>query len=172
MKILDRYASAIRSSNLKSDPRSTMSDTDVLGAMGLAAKHEPLAAALQRLFCGDNSAAVQIVEILSDEAWKQARGMRVKLNRVQALDMARVCLAWHRDGTCKPCGGHGVTLIPGTRTLGTQKCKPCQGEGKVSFERQLPAPQRELARWLISRMEECQSRAGPEAMKKLRETME
>jgi hypothetical protein len=172
MKIIERYASAVRSANLKSDPRTTMSDTDVLGAMGLAAKHEPLAAALQRLFCGDNTAAVQIVELLSDDAWKQARAMRVKLNRVQAVDMAKACLAWHRDGTCKPCGGHGVMLIPGTKTLGTQKCKPCLGEGKIPFERQFPAAQRELARWTIAHMEKCQAEAGPAAMRKLRDLMD
>ena len=38
MRVLDRYASAIDSSNLKSEPGTTFSDTDVLGAAGIAAK--------------------------------------------------------------------------------------------------------------------------------------
>lgn len=185
MKIIERYASAVRSANLKSDPRTMMSDTDVLGAMGLADRdlrrgsdykgravtRAPLAVALQRLFLGDNTAAVQIVEIMSDEIWRQARKDRVKLDRVQAVDMAKACLAWHRHGRCRPCGGHGYELIPGTKTLGTRECEACHGAGKVPFESQFQKPLRELARWTLAEMERHQSQAGPAAMEKLRERM-
>ncbi len=165
--IIERYASAVRSTNLRSDVRSVASDTDVLGSMGLAARDFPLAVALQRLFCGDNKAAAAIAETLADDAWREARAMRVKLNRVEAYDMAQACLAWHRDGVCKPCGGHGKLLIPGTKTLGNRDCKDCRGVGKMPFERQFPGHQRELAGWLVAHMEQHQSKAGPEAMKRL-----
>ncbi|OUM01768.1 hypothetical protein [Variovorax sp. JS1663] len=185
MKIIERYASAVRSSNLKSEARTNFSDSDVLGAMGLADRdlrrgHDsegnrvwraPLAVALQRLFLGDNSASVQVVEILSDLAWRQARRMRVKLNRREAENMAKACLAWHRDGRCKPCGGHGYELIPGTKTLGSRECSPCAGSGRIPFEPQFPKDHRELAAWMISEMERNQSEAGPQAMDKLRERM-
>ncbi|MDR6538853.1 hypothetical protein [Variovorax soli] len=185
MKIIERYASAMRSTNLKSEERTNFSDSDVLGAMGLADRdlqrgHDsegnrvwraPLAVALQRLFLGDNSASVQVVEILSDLAWRQARRLRVKLNQAQARTMAQACLAWHRDGRCKPCGGHGLLVIPGTKTLGTNKCPACGGEGTIPFEIQFQREQRELAAWVVAEMERNQSEAGPRAMDKLRDRM-
>jgi hypothetical protein len=140
--------------------------------MGLAARtlekeDHALAVALERLFAGDNHASMLIVQLLSEKAWKRARTKDVKLNRMQAADMAKACLAWHRDGVCKPCGGHGTLIIPGSTTLGPVGCKPCKGEGKVPFDRQFPVEQRELAGWLVAEMEREQSRAGPAAMKAL-----
>lgn len=164
MLIQDRYASAIRSSNLQTDERTTYSDTDVLGAFGLAGKEHPLSVALQRLFLGDNGAAAEVVAILADLLRGKAPMLRVKVTEAQATDMARACLAWHRDGTCKTCGGHGVMLIRGTRTLGDQACRPCNGTGKRPFEKEFHESFRELAAWLISEMERHQARAGGVAM--------
>jgi hypothetical protein len=179
MRILDRYAAAVRSSCLTVDERTVMSDTDVLGAMGLAGrdlerghdsagnpiKPAPLAVALERLFAGDNRASMVIVQLLSDMAWQRARTMDVKLNRLGAADMAKACLAWHRDGVCKACGGHGTLLIRGTKTLGDQKCKKCEGAGRIPFEAEFDDPkQRSLAGWLVAEMQRAQSRAGPRAM--------
>lgn len=93
MKVIERYASAVRSTNLKVDERTTRSDSDVLGAMGLAAREFPLAVALQRLFLGDTTAARELVELLADDAWRQARAMKVKLNHVQAYELAHGCVA-------------------------------------------------------------------------------
>lgn len=55
--ITDRYASAVNSHSLTVDPRTTMSDTDVLAAMGWASRQVPMAVALERLFAGDSTAA-------------------------------------------------------------------------------------------------------------------
>lgn len=178
MRVIERYASAIGSSNLKVDERTVYSDTDVLAGMGLAdkaltsgqgfngpIKPAPLAVALQRLFMGDNRAVRQIVPLLAIMAWEEAKRQKVNLKRVQSMDMARACLAWHRDGVCKACGGHGKLKIPGTTTIGVVDCKPCKGVGKVPFDRQFHAEQREVARWLIVEMERNQAMAGPEAMK-------
>lgn len=167
MRIQDRYASAIHSSNLEVDERTTFSDTDVLGAMGLASREHDLAVALQRLFSGDNGASMRVVAVLADMAQGKATALRVKVGAVQAVDMAQACLAWHRDGVCKPCGGHGALKIPGTKTLGAQLCKPCKGRGKVPFDRQFHQEKQELARWLVAAMERAQAIAGPAAMAKL-----
>src|SRR5688572_14309198 len=113
MRILDRYSGAVRSSNLRSEPDTTYSDSDVLGAVGLAAVRRPLAAALTRLFMGDNHAAQQIVCILAEQVRDKAIASDVDLKPTQAQDMARAVLAWHRDGVCKTCNGHGFDLIPG-----------------------------------------------------------
>ena len=82
MKVIERYASAVHATSLKSDPATYMSDTDVLGAMGLAAKHEPLGAALTRLLSGGGSS--DAIDVLSDMVFKRARYERVKLGAVGA----------------------------------------------------------------------------------------
>lgn len=169
MLIQDRYATAVRSSCLTVDERTRMSDTDVLGAMGLAdraltAAGHPLSVALERLFAGDNKASTTIVEVLMQMARGKAPALRTDITTAQARDMAKACLAWHRDGTCKPCGGHGQHVIPNTTTLGGAICKPCRGSGRVPFEKQFRHEWRELARWLVAEMEREQGRAGPAAM--------
>lgn len=181
MSFQDRYARSINSSNLKSadnkgDLGMSYTDCDALGAMGLADRAlqtplpgkrpaVPLAAPLERLFAGDNRAARSIVEFLAESAWKQARAIRVaQFRRPEAKDMAQKCLAWHRDGVCKQCGGHGFSLIPGTKTLSERDCPACDA-GRLPFEKQFPIDRRELARWVVKQMTQAASYAGPEAMK-------
>lgn len=177
MRITDRYATAINSSCLTVDERTTRSDTDVLGAMGLADKYleemdKPLAVPLTRLFMGDNSAGEEIVRLLTAKIRGKAPSLKLKITIAQAEDMAKACLAWHRNGTCEPCGGHGVLKIPGTTTLGAAACKACKpsagattGTGKRPFEREFHPSMRELAAWVVAEMEREQAQAGAEAMK-------
>lgn len=177
MRITDRYASAVRSSSLKSEERTVFSDCDVLGAFGLAARiledeGHPLAVPLQRLFTGDNGAALQIVEVLAQMARGKAPSLRTDITILQANDMAKACLAWHRDGVCKPCGGHGQLLIKGTKTIGGAFCRPCRGTGRMPFEKQFRHEWRELARWLVAEMEREQGRAGPAALKAIAPRLE
>lgn len=172
MRILDRYASAIRASSLKHDERSTHAPTDVLGAFGLADKREAehghaLAVPLTRLFLGDKAASKEIVTVLAEMARGKAPALRTDITQVQAEDMARACLAWHRDSACKSCGGHGQLVIKGSTTIGGAICKVCRGTGKVPFEKQFRHHWRDLARWLVTEMEREQGRAGPAAMKAL-----
>ena len=166
MSITERYASAVRSSNLKVEDRTARSDSDVLGAMGLAAVRYPLAVALHRLFAGDNTAAVEIVDILSDDVWRQARTRKVRLSRPQAVHLAQACLAWHRNPVCKVCSGHGRLVIPGTKTL-RDRCGCCRGTGRTLFADLFVHEHRELADWVIVHMETHQAQAGPEAMRKI-----
>lgn len=165
MRIQDRYATAIHSSCLTVDERTSFSDTDVLGAFGIAAKTHPLAVELERLFSGDNNASESVVSVLSVMVRQKANGMRLKMAETQADDMARACLAWHRDGVCKPCGGHGKLLIVGTKTHGERDCQVCKGAGKRAFDREFHESMRALAGWLVSEMEREQAKAGPAAMR-------
>jgi len=184
MKILDRYASAVRSSCLTVDERTSYSDTDVLGAMGLAHRDlsegrtwskgrqvpipkAQLAVPLERLFMGDNSAAQEIVEIMVEWLRGKAPALRMKMTTLQCGDMAKACLAWHRDGVCKHCGGHGQSVIKGSTTIGGAICKHCRGTGRILFEKQFRHEHRDLARWLVGEIEREQGRAGPAAMRKI-----
>ena len=177
MYIKDRYASAVNSSNLKSSPQTMCSDTDVLGAYGIAdrrlsngedqfSKH-PLAVPLERLFAGDNAAASVITQILAGLIRGQAQSKRIRMTETQATDMGKVVLGWFRAPACRVCGGHGFRLIPGTTTLGDDKCTPCDGTGKIQLELLFHESQRELVRWAMAKMEEESALAGPAAMKSL-----
>lgn len=175
-KILDRYASAVNSGNLASDPDTVFSDADVLGAAGLAAKRSPLAISLARLFSGDNRAAPELVRIMAQMLVGKAYRLGAEIEHVKAQDMARAILAWHRDGRCKACHGHGFDLTPadhgGRRTVTERACHVCRGTGKMPFEAQFTRERRELAKWLLAELEREQGIAGSEAMKALAPRLE
>lgn len=167
MKIADRYASATHSRNLSSDPDTTASDSDVLGAAGLAAKSNPLGIALMRLLSGDNHASADVVRILADKAVGKAYRMGNECSRTEAEDLASAMLAWFRHGACSSCNGLGALLIPGTTTLGNKECPACRGTGRLRLEKHVGMLRLELARWLASEIERELAIAGPEAMKRL-----
>jgi len=178
-RITDRYASAVRSSNLRSKPDANMSDSDVIGAAGLASKRSPLAIALMRLFTGDNRAAPEIVRIMAASVVGKAWHLhKIELPRLEADDIARAVLAWHRDGVCKVCGGHGfmlagnVSIGTGRAVIGDVPCPACHGTRKVPFDHQFAMDRLELARWLRSEIEREQAIAGSEAMRALGPTLE
>lgn len=177
MKIQERFSTAVNSSNLKSRPETTMSDSDVIGAYGIAdrrlsegvdqfSKH-PLAVPLERLFAGDNTAAGVIVQILGGIIRSKAKSLRIDMTVVQASDMARAIVGWFRKPACQACGGHGFKIIHNTTTLGDSKCRPCDGTGKVPLERLFRLEQRELVRWAIAKMELESGMAGPAALRAL-----
>lgn len=182
MKITARYASAVHSGNLKSVETTTYSDSDVLAAFAIAdrrlsngidrrTKH-PLAAPLQRLFTGDNTAAQHLVGILAGMAAGKARALRLDITRTRCLDMAAAVLAWFRNPSCKACGGHGYDIILGTVSLGPVECRPCVGKGKVPIDKQFRQEHRELVDWLVARVAMESAMAGVEAMKAIAPRLE
>ena len=182
MNIHNRYASAVHSSNLKSRPDTYDSDTDVLGAMGIAdrrlsageghfSKH-PLAVPLERLFTGDSTAAGEIIRILAEIIRGKAHALRIRMTEVQASDMARITLGWFRHPVCRVCGGHGFKVIKNTTTLGDSRCRPCNGTGKVRLELAFRVEQRELVSWVLAQMEREAGMAGPAALRALAPSLE
>lgn len=167
MLVRERYTAAINSKCLTVDEKTTMSDTDVLGAYGLAAKTFPLGVAIERLLSGDTKTANELVSILSDLAWRQARRLLIKINIVECLDIARCCIAWLRSGTCQVCKGHGFLIVPDAPVLSENECKHCASTGKIPFSSHFKDDHRPLAEWLVAKIEQETAFAGPEAMKKI-----
>lgn len=175
MKIQERYASSVRSSNLKSHHATTWSDSDVLGAYGIAdrrltdgegyASKHPLAVPLARLFVSDRSAVAEIHETMCEMIITQSAYMRTRIKRVQAFDMAKAVLAWYRNPSCRVCGGHGFGIIKGTTTLSDSRCHPCDGAGKIQLERAFRSEHRPLLQWAMAKMEGESAIAGPAAMR-------
>ena len=189
--ISNRYASAVHSSNLKvsretdKTTETVIDDTDTLGAMGLADRDlerghrsdgsplrpAPLAVPLERLFAGDRNAAHDIVRKLAEMLYTHSFEVRVKVARPICVDIAKACLAWHRDGVCKACGGHGYSLIPGVPSLSGHQCPECAGTGKILLGKVFSAKHMVLAQWLVDEISREAGRAGPVAMRLLSSTM-
>ena len=161
-EITERYFSAVRSSNLRSIERTTRSDSDVVGAVGLAAKREPLGAALMRLFTGDNNAAHAVIDALTQ---KLVAHFPVSLRESEARTVATGVLAWNRANVCPACHGSGYEVIPGTPSLSDKECRACRGTGKTLFQKQFHRDKLKFADWAQVQIEMAQSRAGQEAMR-------
>jgi hypothetical protein len=169
--------------------------TNVVGAMGLADRRltdgwvptgpgegytiprAPLAVALTRLFTGSNSAAHEIVTIMAAMIFERSWKIKVKISRPAAHDLACSVLAFHRNGTCRTCGGHGYELIVGAPSHSERHCKACHGTGKLPLEKIVSSNGQkpelaEMARWLLSEMEREAGRAAPEAMRALAPRLE
>jgi hypothetical protein len=193
--VKERYGSAVHAKSLVVDERTALSDSDVLAAIGFAdraltdgkrwarvkpgeepkqepVRPAPLAAALARLFAGDNQAAHVLVRVMAHLVYERSWVLKVKVTRHVAFDMARACLAWSRNGACKPCGGHGKTLIPGTKTHSDHDCQTCKGTGKMAFETHFRHEHRELARWLVVEVEREMGHVWPEAARALARDMD
>jgi hypothetical protein len=169
MRLLERYSQAVNSDDLTVNERTTWSDTDVLGAAGLAGKHNPLGLALTRLFA-DGKPEEALLN-LTELAFKRARTLRVRVDRDQSKEVATAVLGWHRFGTCQPCGGTGYSVIKGTPSLGTE-CPHCRGTGKIPFEPLFPQDVVELACWLSAEIDRAQAAAGSDAMRALAPRLE
>lgn len=164
MKFEDRYALAVRSSNLRSDDRTMYSSVDILGAAGKASVKHPLSLAVLRLFLGDKHAVPQIVDLLTLKAVGKAYRMNAKIDQVSASLLSRLVLDWYRDPVCKQCGGHRFKLFANTPKLSDQACGQCHGSGKRDFESMFPSNRVELARWLAAELEREAGMAEPAAM--------
>lgn len=179
----NRYAAAVHSGNLASDPDTTFSDSDVLGAAGLAGKavryaddpHKrrrgaPLALALQRMFVGGDPQGRAVVPILMRMLMVEAHRREDDASELAAGIISRTVLDWHRDSVCKRCGGHGYDTVVGT-SLGDRRavisnipCRACRGSGRRSFNALFSRDRLQIALWLRDRIEAETARAAAEAM--------
>ncbi len=168
MKFEERYATAIRTSNLKSEPNTTVSSTDILGAAGAASRQHALAFGLMRLLLGDNGNVGSIIETMAEKAVGKA--YRIGLEEIDwqgARTLARIVLEWYRDPTCKTCGGHGFKRMQNAPALSDQACTACRGHGQRDFDAMFPPTRILLARWLAVELEREIGLAGPAAMRAL-----
>ena len=158
-KIAERYSAARNTSNLKSDPRTLLSASDVLGAAGMASQEHADAMRLWEVaFQGKTSAKIALVESLTKPLtlFMIRRGLSGDPKTV-----AREMVAWQLHGACPVCGGEGHEVVPNTTVRYDHPCRACDGGGKVAF------PRTEAHLWLKTRMEKMQALAASAVMKKL-----
>lgn len=159
----DRYASAVNSSNLSVKTETTYSDVDVLTAMGLAARHHPLGAALQRLFV--DGKARECVDLMAKMARDHSFKIKARISPFQSQRLAEKVLAWYRHGVCTECGGTGKEIIIEPKPhLSDQDCRHCYGIGRRPFAPNFTAETLEVATWLRNEVSKHQALAGRAAM--------
>ena len=191
-QIRDAYARALRSKSLRSDARTDMSDSDVIGAVGFAGKAvrtevvngkivkrkgSVLGMALLRLFVGGDKEARDVTKLLARMAVGKAYRLGAPIGEAGADLLAGLVIQWHRDSVCKTCGGHGFKVAVGKLgdsrvVMGDDACGDCHGSGKRDFDGMFPWEHLNLACWLRAEVEREQAIAGTEAMKALGARME
>ena len=128
MKISERYAVARNASSLKSDPRTRLSASDVLGAAGMAAQQHSDALLLWSVVYGGKSAdKMRLVDGLSQKLCAHMMRNRLKGN---PQHIAMEVLAHYLHAKCEACDGVGYQLIPHSIARSDDPCEVCGGTGK------------------------------------------
>jgi hypothetical protein len=157
--ISERYSTARNTSNLKSEPRTSMAPADVLAAAGMAAQsHETALMLWEVAFRGKTSAKLKLVEMLANRLTEYMSRERIKGRPVR---IAMEVLAWHLHGICRPCNGLGYEQIPETPSLSDVICRHCNGTRKVAL------PRGEEYTWLADHIGKLEAHAGGHVMQKL-----
>lgn len=127
MKIIERYAKAVNSSDLRDDERHH--STDVLIAMAMASRMGSL---LHRAKHGGDQHS--ILPLL--EAWREMCQARSVKGRWQAVyeEVADISL-WHwLDDICRTCHGRKYEVTPDTPVLADIICPDCNGDGRKKLQ--------------------------------------
>lgn len=180
MSIADRYSSAVRSSNLRSQASTQRSDSDVLGAAGLAGKRgRAIGVALMRLLTGgDNKAAPELVRLMAESVLARALSTTgVAMPRHEARDIAQAVLDWFRDNACRACGGHGFRFVGGQLGEGrvvktSTRCPVCRGTCKRKIDPKRVHKHEAMARWLAASIEQELATTGAAVMAALAPKLE
>lgn len=173
MRITERYTTAVSSTNLLSEERTLYSDTDVLGAMGIAAKTHPLGTALSRMLV--DGKAEKALDLLAGLAFGRARLHKVTMGMPEARDVAMATLGWFRHGKCRECCGTGFRLVADeAQTRSDELCGHCGGTGKIPFAEQFNETPTFLpvALWLAAQIDREISWAHAQAAQKIGKEMD
>ena len=159
MKISERYSVARNASSLKSEARTSLSASDVLGAAGMAAQQHSDALLLWSVvYGGKTSQKMALVEGLSSKLAGYMMRNRLKGN---PRHIAMEVLAHYLHAKCHACDGVGYQLIPHSIARADDPCEVCHGTGKPA------TPQDEAWQWLLRHVEELLSVAAGRTMQKL-----
>jgi hypothetical protein len=162
--IAEKYSTARNTSNLKSEPRTSMAAADVLGAAGMAAQtHETALMLWEVAFRGKTSAKLKLVEMLEMRLTEYMNRARIKSNPRR---VTKEVLAWHLHGVCRPCNGLGWEVVEGSPSLSSVVCPHCNGTAKVEL------PRGDEYSWLADHIAKLQAYAAGQIMSKLAKDME
>lgn len=185
-KFLDGYSRAVRAKNLRSggDDSGRVQHSDTLMAAAWAAKPvraaehptkaregNPLGVALMRFFIGGDKEGKAVLVLLRKMVKSKCDEWQEPIDWASADLIAALVLDWHRNSTCRECGGHGFQTAVGQLggdsrvVMGDTPCPACHGTAKRPFDPLFPPERLRCALWLRERMEAKQAAAGVEAMR-------
>lgn len=128
MAILDLVARAEVSSDLSH--HEYFCPIDVIGAVGLAAIHEPGALAIYRVKYLSDTADIALAKS-TFILWARRAMIRRGVNPASASRVGvQTLIAWIND-VCASCHGLGHPLLDGTPSLSSKACEHCNGTGKT-----------------------------------------
>lgn len=159
ISVAQRYSTARHTSNLKSELRTKMSASDILGASGMAAQEHEAAMMLWGIvYGGKTSQKLALVDGLEKKLTIYMFKQQLDGNpRTIAMEV----LAYYLHATCPACGGEGHQVVQGTITRSDDLCPVCDGLGK-------PQPSRNDAfHWLHQYVDGLIRIAGEKVMKKI-----
>ena len=158
MKIAQRYLMARNTSNLKSEPRSSLSASDVLAGAGMAAQQHSDALLLWSVvYGGKTQQKMMLVDGLERKVSEYMMRNRLK---GAPRHIAMEVLAYYLHAKCMACDGVCHRIIEGTITREDEPCPVCRGTGKPD------APQDEAWQWLHRYVAELISIAAGRIMQK------
>lgn len=164
MKISERYSIARNASSLKSEARTCLSASDVLGAAGMAAQQHSDALLLWSVvYGGKTSQKMALVEGLASKVGGHMMRNRLKGN---PRHIAMEVLAHYLHAKCHACECVGYQLIPHSIARADEPCDVCHGTGKPA------TPQYEAWQWLSNHLMTLLSIAGQKTMTKLSSDMD
>lgn len=158
-KISEHYIRARCTSNLKSDPLTLMSASDVLGAAGMAGQNDADAMLLWSICYGGKSGEkLALVELL---AVKLANHMARHKAQGNPKRITEEVLAYYMVAKCHHCDGTGHKVIEGTITRHETPCTECMGTGKPQ------QPNGAAFDWLLRYVEQLMSVADGRMRQKI-----
>lgn len=156
MSALDKTVPALVADDLGMNTLQ-VKPADYIAALGYASRTYPIASPLIRLYMTlDRASAKTARAIAYDMATKEARKQNQRLKVKELIWIADHALLYVIDKNCPECHGLKYQMIPGTRTLGTQCCRYCRGDGR----RHLPQQHKKILAALVARIERIESTLG------------
>lgn len=162
--IAEKYSTARNTSNLKSEPRTAMSASDILISAGMAAQQHSDALLLWSVvYGGKTQQKLMLVDGLERKVCEYMLRNRLKGN---PRHIAMEVLAYYLHASCKECNGVGYQIVPGTITRSDDPCPYCSGVGKPR------PPEGEAWQWLHRYVSMLIAKAAGKMMDKLRVDMD
>lgn len=158
-KISERYSIARNTSNLKSEPRTRMSASDVIGAAGMAAQeHESALLLWSVVYGGKTSQKMKLIDGLEHKLTDHMMRNRLKGNPKR---IAMEVIAYYLHAKCSACDGVGYQIIPHSILRSDDPCPECNGTGKP------PEPNDDAWMWLYRHVSTLLGIAAGKMMQKI-----
>lgn len=155
--VIERMSTASVSGNLKH--RETLCDVDVLQAMGIAGRRQPLEHALMRLdLTQDRRDIPKAITATMDLVATIARAKGWPMHVLKRRQIATAVLVQYLNPACPTCHGRGMIGVERDKpeAYSPKPCPVCAGSG----QRQLPDKHQREIRHILALMQSRQDVVG------------